>query len=1199
MTDLRIIPWIRGHDEGDAVALARALIHAEARRLGLPLSDFSMSGRVKARDQGVDGRTHFPDGCGSLLPTGPQVWQVKSGASVPSATAEFDPKHVGLIDAIRKGYDYVLFWTNDPADPNETNVREAFTAAVQAIRPDAKAEFIFADRIERLCYAHLAVLAQSPALPLAGVVSLRTWGSRQDFTIPFQTDGDRTRYIEALRAHASTENASAASIHVFGDTGVGKSRLVYEALCADGLEQRVLVAPDPAHLDRSLLSLVAESAERRLILVVDNCTYQDRQAISQFADFAQGRIRLVTVGSRYNRDPQAPDARYLELLPLATSASLQIALSVGIAETDAEFVAQYTEGYPKLAFVLAEAVAHGGPTTGLLDRVRNESVGGVLSSMLTNPDDALLLGALSLFEQLGFDDELAIETTIACHALGIEEDAFRDVVDRDLNRFVSRAGRYRLVTPRLFAVWLASQFIRQRPVLGEALQSLPESLRERITTQMTAFAGDRHVARALQQLFEQPPFTTGALGDVDEGSARLIHVAAIVDPNLAMRVIEAALGDRSVDELRDSLTEGRRGFVEALEVLVWLEPTFERAAWALLRLALAENETWANNATGVLQGIFRVNLGGTAVSYERRLAWCRSALNQLPQAALILVGGLAYALDIQEMRGVPGFASRTAPPEWRPKNIAEEISARRSAWQLLVELARDGRELSEIADVLAGGLRAAVARGLVEDVLSDLPSIAWPPSARARFGEALDQLLRYDDLPGDIAARIRPLRTTLVGTGLADRLPYLLSTPAWNLRDDEAPDKLSPLVSEVAAELVAGGSPAIVEAAHQSRRGDHQTAGLLFEQVAQTTSDEGLLHALEAERPLPEAALLGLFVGLANTRDPSWRIDTLRRWLQSDLGRLVIQAAHMLTPSEDLAALAIQAVRDGHSAPGELGRLLYGAWARALPASQIVDIAAILRQTGGTAEIERALGVISLWLDGHPDHHEPALNRITIDLVNATSQISSRSSPMLALYRERVLTRLGISLDDQLQLLINVLGHLNTFPGPHDLNIVDALARKDPPRTIEAVLSVILGEEEPVFRLNVKWLEHARVLSRLARATSAEEVARHIERVPQERWRELVAHVDFSISEPDPLIETLVIKSTDDVTCARAAFSFIYPEMMWWGPESNYLRARRSVAVTWLDTATIPEMRQWLREIIEEIDSRITRAERDEAETGD
>jgi hypothetical protein len=51
MTDLRIIPWIRDHGEGEAVTLARTLIYAEAGRLGLPLGEFSMSGRVKAKDQ--------------------------------------------------------------------------------------------------------------------------------------------------------------------------------------------------------------------------------------------------------------------------------------------------------------------------------------------------------------------------------------------------------------------------------------------------------------------------------------------------------------------------------------------------------------------------------------------------------------------------------------------------------------------------------------------------------------------------------------------------------------------------------------------------------------------------------------------------------------------------------------------------------------------------------------------------------------------------------------------------------------------------------------------------------------------------------------------------------------------------------------------------------------------------------------------
>ena len=76
-------------------------------------------------------------------------------------------------------------------------------------------------------------------------------------------------------------------------------------------------------------------------------------------------------------------------------------------------------------------------------------------------------------------------------------------------------------------------------------------------------------------------------------------------------------------------------------------------------------------------------------------------------------------------------------------------------------------------------------------------------------------------------------------------------------------------------------------------------------------------------------------------------------------------------------------------------------------------------------------------------------------------------------------------------------------------------------------------------------LECAKVLSRLARVASAETVIHQIREVPKDRWRELVAHVDFSGDQPDPLIETLVIESENGVVRARAAAAFIHPTSGW------------------------------------------------------
>jgi hypothetical protein len=166
MLDLGVVRWLRDLDENDAVGLARALIHAEAGRLGLALEGFSMSGRVKARDQGIDGRTAFGE-VPTLLPRGDCVWQVKSGSSVPTSSKEFDEqKHAALFEAIRKGADYVLFWTNDPPDPTATSVKDRFQSAVRDVRTDAVVHFLFADEIQRLCLAHLGVLAQLSPVPL-------------------------------------------------------------------------------------------------------------------------------------------------------------------------------------------------------------------------------------------------------------------------------------------------------------------------------------------------------------------------------------------------------------------------------------------------------------------------------------------------------------------------------------------------------------------------------------------------------------------------------------------------------------------------------------------------------------------------------------------------------------------------------------------------------------------------------------------------------------------------------------------------------------------------------------------------------------------------------------------------------------------------------------------------------------------------
>jgi hypothetical protein len=113
---------------------------------------------------------------------------------------------------------------------------------------------------------------------------------------------------------------------------------------------------------------------------------------------------------------------------------------------------------------------------------------------------------------------------------------------------------------------------------------------------------------------------------------------------------------------------------------------------------------------------------------------------------------------------------------------------------------------------------------------------------------------------------------------------------------------------------------------------------------------------------------------------------------------------------------------------------------------------------------------------------------------------------------------------------------------------------------------------------------------------SPDKVADAIRKVAVERWRELVAHVSFKEDTPNSIIDTLVSVDADDVTRARAAFNFFYPEEAWFGSEADHLRSRLPVAESWKNQATEPATKRWIDELLIELGTRIKQVEQREQE---
>lgn len=1214
--ELQIVRWIRERTETESVSLARRLCMAEASRHRLPLDTVSITGRTKVGDQGIDGRTLFPASLDSLFPLGLHVWQIKSGSTTPSATTEVDPvKHPGLIEAIKGGADYVLFWTFDPTDVVRSNVETSFTDAVQAIRADANVRFLFADQIERLCYQHLSVLAQTGPAPISGLVGLEVW-ARTFELIDYEADEARLAAIEVLRQH-SNHNREPHGIHVIGDTGVGKSRLVYEALSQDGLRERVLVVPDPNSWDRAILTHIANTEGSSLVLVVDDCDAESRRTLDDLVGMSQGRIRLITTGSRATRSPHVENRRRLELLPLAIEASKKIALSKGLDEQEAIRVAGLTEGYPGIADRLSMAIAYGGSDTGLLERIRGDDDIGPVLATLVEEADVPLLGLISLFERIGFDGEVAPELTLACGVFGVDDLAVRRVADRELQKFVSTAGRFRRVTPRLFAVWLASRFLEIRAsTIVNDLNQLPEFLRQRIVDQMRQFAGDEVVSRTLGTLLDQAPFSSGAVAGVDEGAARLIHVASIVNPQAAMAAIERVMHGATTDELV-AASEARRGLVEAIEVLLWSDEHFERAATVALRLAIAENEHWSNNATGAVRGMYRVFLGGTCASYERRMAWTREALRAFGDIVTpIIVPGLASAFDAHESRISIDFGGGAAPTEWRPATVDEEISARRSAWELLIDIARrDADSIGTVASALASGLRTALLRGLSTEVFASLRTVEWPARGRAELIEALNHARTYDEPDAELDEAIVDLITELAGEGLTERAGYVFAASVWELTDKRSellsgqPGPLVDLVDEVAS----GGTEIWRQMIELSSEGSPDTASRFFELLAKQAPSLEFEREMEESKPPPLTPLIGYLRGLvmADAVDPE---AVLQRWFTNDeLNGALVRAVHLLPPTDGLARLAIAAVEQGSAPAEDLGQLLYGAWARDLDADVTGTLLRLLNEAirnsldegdGARAQraLDHALGIADQWTKDNsvPAIGTPfgsALNDLLV-IADEVGQGASGGSSMVDLHISQIVPRMALTTEERLAILLRRFQSLHSFPSEYALKELDELISAESTQVASAVVALLKSSSDGSFQPWSMWLDDAKLLTRIQRETGLDQLIELVvEGDDPKTWSRLIAHIAFDTDEPDPMLVAILGRSDDVGLRETAMFNFMQPRSASWGHESDNLRRRRDTAVRWRASSGRPELFvEWLDELIVAIDSRIRRAEEREAE---
>ncbi len=631
------------------------LLQKETVSAGLAVRNLTITYQEKTPDGGVDAGLRDADAT-EWLPEGDSAWQFKSSDIGPARCERELAGAEWAHGILRDGGTYVMVIAKTYNDKlHAARLKKLRETAIELGLIGTADE----DRIRVYGADHIAQWASRyPSFATSHYVhgsgplaeSFDQWSASSGHQSTWQPDQSRLQAIDTIRSEVSLHGPN--EIRVEGGAGIGKTRLVMEALRDDVLKPLVAYVADEDAMDSGFWGYLQDE-KREAILVIDECPPGRHIKLSNRIREDQSGLRLVTIGEPGPADTKRP----VVALQRLCEEKLREYLSVDYRELTAEaqrFVVDHCAGNIRWAQRLTERIK-GIEVGQAADLIAQDDINALITGMLPEGRDFFNSAVLALLQRVGWDREVRGELETLARFAGISvnelEGAGQELGHRGL---LARRGRYRAVSPHPLAVFLAAEAWREvgDRIVTDLIPDLDEQMGLAFF-QRVADLGQFEPAQSVltDLLGEEGPFAS--LEQIESrGTARQLTPLGIVMPSRMADHLHSLISATSLTDLR-SQSNSRRDLVWTLEKLAWHRETFDTAADDLLRLALAENETFANNATGAWVGLFGSMLPATAADPDQRITYLeRVAAEGNKDVQCLVAQACARALSNSEVTSV-------------------------------------------------------------------------------------------------------------------------------------------------------------------------------------------------------------------------------------------------------------------------------------------------------------------------------------------------------------------------------------------------------------------------------------------------------------------------------------------------------------------------------------------------------------------
>ncbi len=810
-------------DANSLTALMFKLLYSEAASNEIPKSSVSGSLNITIKDGGKDAGVAW-DGFierTDWFPTRNCLFQNKAGSFGPTACHDelFQNKEKNILKPMLEdiginGKHYIIFnnksLTDDGIEERKDFMLTGFKKAEKDHVTEDHISFYGSAQIADWTNQYYSAIIYVKEILGQNIgIGFKTWekwsGYAEHTKINYVEDDERTKHIGFIREELIKPQKF---IRLIGLSGLGKSRMVLEAFrppddSEKDLDQEILnkmvTYVDCQYAENSMLPnhvMQLINLKRSGILIFDNCGPKLHDYLVNEITHSDSKMSMISI----DNDPSEDNKHIIRLDRLPDLTIKQIVESEFPDLIDDQIavdkIIEFSGGFPKIASLLIDSYLNNEPNVGSLteEQLVERMIGFPLDFTRT---DCKILCALSVFNHIGFKKNLKCQLRYVAENLA---DNDLQTTYEYLQKFIKRKiiderDKYIQVVPKPLAIRLAEEWWKNYlPSKAQGLftdHNLPADMLLSLCKQfryLDDVSEIREIAETLCK--DHAPFGQAEVLFSERGSMVFRYLVE-VNPQATVNALYRVIINTSLTELK--AIKGRRNLVIALEMLCFWKEQFNKAAKCLMYLALAESETWANNATGQFVQLFQISLSGGNASYEERLIVIDELIQKKDEESI--------GLSIKALRNVIHFGhahrscgsehqgTKRELKEWIPKTYEEILDYVRGGLNRLLAILEQYPSMEELVkEAFDNAIFGLLQLGLFNEVESFVADVSKKTnSVWQNLLQSMIQIRKYDIL-GNAAARrecIEKCIEILSPTTIEEKIKTVICRPPYDVQKDE------------------------------------------------------------------------------------------------------------------------------------------------------------------------------------------------------------------------------------------------------------------------------------------------------------------------------------------------------------------------------------------------------------------------------